>query len=179
MALTLTSPAFRDGGSIPQANTGEGRDISPPLEWTATLAGTTEFALLCEDPDAPQDEPWVHWIVFKIPCDLRMLFEDLPKKADPGSEVGILQGKNSFGKFGWSGPMPPRGHGTHHYRFLLYALRKPIELLAGASKAQFVAAMAGLVVGMARLTGTYERQTPAARAQERARAWNGEPTLNK
>lgn len=169
MSIILSSPAFCDGGPIPSVYTGDDQDISPPLEWNAALAGVEEFALLCEDPDAPQTEPWTHWLVYKIPKDRRTLLEGLAKKFDPCPEIGLLQGKNSFGKFGWGGPLPPRGDDAHHYHFVLYALRAPIELPAGATKLQFNAALQGLVVDTATLTGLYQRHSSAQRAQERSR----------
>jgi Raf kinase inhibitor-like YbhB/YbcL family protein len=167
MALTLSSPAFSDGDPIPTVFTGEGQGISPALQWTEPRAGVAEFALVCEDPDAPQDEPFVHWLVYGIPADARAIVENLAKQA-AASPQGLLQGIASSGHPGYTGPMPPRGGGVHHYVFTLYALSKALELPAGATKAQLLAAMTGVIVEKAALVGTYERQSASARTLPRS-----------
>jgi Raf kinase inhibitor-like YbhB/YbcL family protein len=108
------------------------------------------MALICDDPDAPTPEPWVHWILYKIPPTLSGLKE--------GDKGGGVEGKNSFEKIGYGGPMPPRGHGMHHYHFKLYALDQPLGLGAGLSKDQLLAAMKGHVLAQGELIGTYERK---------------------
>lgn len=147
--LTVTSSAFEPGAQIPKTYTGEGDDISPPLSWTGAPEGTKEFALICDDPDAPRREPWVHWVIYKIPGDRNYLPE--------GSAAGAVEGKNSSGHTGYGGPMPPPGHGVHHYQFKIYALGQPLDLQPGASKAQLLKAMEGHVLAKGGLVGTYER----------------------
>ncbi|HEY7818070.1 MAG TPA: YbhB/YbcL family Raf kinase inhibitor-like protein, partial [Vicinamibacteria bacterium] len=65
MPLRLTSSAFEHLGKIPRRYTCEGEDVSPPLAWTDAPGGTKSFALVVEDPDAPDPEApkmtWVHW----------------------------------------------------------------------------------------------------------------------
>jgi hypothetical protein len=53
MAMTLTSPAFEQGGQIPSKYTCEGDDISPPLAWNGVPEGTKSLVLIIDDPDAP------------------------------------------------------------------------------------------------------------------------------
>ena len=74
-SLTVTSSAFEPGKQIPRKFTGEGDDISPSLSWTGAPAGTKEFALICDDPDAPTPQPWVHWVLYDIPADRTSLAE--------------------------------------------------------------------------------------------------------
>ena len=71
MAIEVSSPAFEPGDAIPQKYTGEGQNISPPLQWSEPPEGTRELALICDDPDAPRPTPFVHWVVYKIPANLR------------------------------------------------------------------------------------------------------------
>ena len=72
MALTLGSPAFPPNGEIPPVHTCEGADTSPPLAWSGAPAGTKSFALVVDDPDAPDPaapkQTWVHWVVFDLPA---------------------------------------------------------------------------------------------------------------
>ena len=70
---------------------------------------------------------------------------------------GARQGTSDFGKIGYGGPMPPKGHGTHHYNFVLYALDKALDLPAGSDKKALLAAMKGRVLGQGKLTGLYSR----------------------
>lgn len=150
MTIQLTSPAFPPNGPIPRKHTGEGPDISPPLAWSGLPAGTKELALICDDPDAPTPKPWVHWVLYKLPPTLSGLME--------GSAGGGLEGQTDFGRPGWGGPMPPRGHGVHRYFFRLYALDRPVALKAGASKEDLLAAMKGHILDQGELVGTYERK---------------------
>ena len=160
MSITLTSTAFSAGEPIPKRHTGDGEDLSPPLAWENVPEGTKEFALLCDDPDAPTPKPWVHWVVYKIPADLRSLPEGVATKPVLDSPAGALQGHNSWtsaSQFGYRGPQPPKGHGTHHYHFKLYALNAPLDIPPQADKLALVEAMTGHVLAQGELVGTYER----------------------
>lgn len=149
-AMKLTSTAFKAGDAIPRKYSGEGEDISPPLAWTGAPEGAREFALVCDDPDAPTPKPWVHWVVYRLPAGTTALAE-----GDPG---GALEGRNDFGRTGYGGPMPPKGHGTHRYHFRIYALDAPLALEAGATKEELLAAMKGHVLAEGELVGTYKRR---------------------
>ena len=81
MSIQITSSAFTQGHPIPKKYTGEGADVSPPLAWSGIPEGTKELVLICDDPDAPTDEPWVHWVLYKIPADVTGLPEGVPRKA--------------------------------------------------------------------------------------------------
>ncbi len=148
--LTLTSTAFVAGATIPRKYTGEGDDVSPRLAWEGTPPGTKEFALICDDPDAPTPEPWVHWVLYKIPAERTSLPE--------GNNTGAVEGTTGWGSPGYRGPMPPPGHGVHRYYFKLYALDQLLDLPPGASKEQLLDAMQGHVLAEAELIGTYERK---------------------
>ncbi len=151
--LQLTSTAFSDGGSIPVKYTCDGDNVSPPLAWEAPPTGTKSFALICDDPDAPVGI-FTHWVIFNIPASVRQLGEAVP--ATERLEDGAIQGKNSFGKLGYSGPCPPRGS-THRYRFTTYALDKLLELPPGTPKKELLEAMQGHILAQGQLTGTYHR----------------------
>jgi len=156
MAWTLKSPAFADGSRIPVKHTGEGDDRSPPLEWTDPPEGTKAFALICDDPDAPRGT-WDHWLLWNLPGALRQLPEGVPATEALPDLGGAVQGSNSWPKIGYGGPMPPPGHGTHHYHFVLYALDAALDLEPGAAKAALQEAMKGCVLAESRLMGTYSR----------------------
>jgi len=150
----VTSSAFGHGQPIPAEYT---KDRSPDLEWPRGPEGCVSFALVCDDPDAPTNEPFVHWVIFDIPADATGLPEGVSRKAKPPEAKGAVQGTNSFGRLGYDGPAPPPGHGTHHYRFQLYALDRILDLQAGCTKADLLRALKGHVLSKGELIGTYSR----------------------
>lgn len=163
MSFKITSSAFQPGSAIPKKFTGEGDDMSPPLAWDGPPNDAREFALICDDPDAPTAEPWVHWVIYNIPGDVRELPEgvksNVPQLKEP---LAARQGKNSWPAgvtIGYRGPLPPPGHGTHHYHFRLYALDARLDLSPGATKQQLLDAMKGHVLAETELIGTYERKS--------------------
>ncbi|MCC6695733.1 MAG: YbhB/YbcL family Raf kinase inhibitor-like protein [Candidatus Hydrogenedentes bacterium] len=153
MSMKLTSTAFAEGAPIPKQHTGEGADVSPPLEWTGAPAATKGFALICDDPDAPMGT-WVHWVIYNIPAGAHGLPEHVP--ANEALPDGSRQGQNDFRVTGYRGPMPPHGK-AHRYYFKLYALDFTMELPKKATKADLEKAMKGHVLAEGSLMGTYQR----------------------
>jgi len=160
MTLQITSSAFTQGHPIPKKYTGEGDDVSPPLSWSGLPEGTKELALICDDPDAPQPEPWVHWVIYQISADVKGLPEGVPRKARLKEPHGALQGKNSWppsDAIGYRGPLPPPGHGVHHYYFKLYALDAPLTVEPGLDKKAVLEKVNEHVLAEGVLMGTYQR----------------------
>jgi Raf kinase inhibitor-like YbhB/YbcL family protein len=153
MAFELTSSAFKPNGAIPEEHTCDGSDISVPLRWKNAPEGTTHFALIVDDPDAPRGT-WVHWVLYDLPASVT----DLPGGVGHQDTLanGAKQGKNDFGKIGYGGPCPPSGP-AHHYNFKLYALDRVTALKTKATKQQLLDAMKGHVLAEAQLIGTYKR----------------------
>jgi len=147
--LAISSPAFANEGRIPARHTGEGEDVSPELRWTGVPEGTRQFALIVHDPDAPLVQGWTHWTLYALPADTTGLNE--------GESGGGVEGATTPGPAGYGGPMPPEGHGSHHYYFWLYALDAELDPTPGRSREELLAAMDGHVLEQARLVGTYER----------------------
>lgn len=160
MSFQLESAAFQHNEPIPVRHSGDGEDVSPALSWSGVPSGTQEFALICDDPDAPTPQPWVHWVIYKIPGTVTGLPEGYPTDARVESPVTALQGLNSWLEgetIGFRGPLPPPGHGTHHYHFKLYALDSELDLPAEVDKSTLQQALSGRVLGEAELIGTFER----------------------
>ncbi|MCC7243557.1 MAG: YbhB/YbcL family Raf kinase inhibitor-like protein, partial [Acidobacteria bacterium] len=63
--LTVTSPTLKAGETIPADYTADGKNVSPPLRWSGAPASTKEFAVICDDPDVPMPQPFVHWVIYK------------------------------------------------------------------------------------------------------------------
>lgn len=156
MSITLRSSAFTNGQTIPTRHTGDGEDLSPPLSWSDLPEQTRELALIADDPDAPP-HTWVHWVIYTVPPTADGLAEGVEKTSRPSVPHGAVQGVNDFGNIGYSGPLPPRGHGPHHYHFKLYALDDEMDLEPGATKQDLLSAMEGHVLAEGKLVGTYQR----------------------
>ena len=160
MCLTISSPAFFNGATMPKRFTCDGENVSPPLHWRGLPNGTKELALVCEDPDAPTSPPWVHWLVYKIPVQAEGLPERLPSQSTVKTPIKLMQGLNSWtskSNFGYRGPAPPPQHGIHHYHFKLYALSRELDLQPGIDKAALANAMDGHILAESELIGTYKR----------------------
>jgi Raf kinase inhibitor-like YbhB/YbcL family protein len=156
MAFVITSPAFIENGPIPKEYTCEGADVSPPLSWSGAPRSTQSFALIVDDPDAPDPSAprrtWVHWVLYNIPAETQSLSADQAKKGLP---EGTLQGRNDWGKTGYGGPCPPIGR--HRYFHKIYALDTKLPDLGSPTKAELLNAMTGHVLAEARLVGTYQK----------------------
>jgi Raf kinase inhibitor-like YbhB/YbcL family protein len=148
--VKLTSAAFKEGQPIPATYTCKGVNVSPPLEWSGVPKTARTIAIIADDPDAPSGT-WVHWVLYNLPADNIGLVENLP--ATESLKAGGFQGKNDFGRIGYSGPCPPSG--THRYFFKMYALDAELPLKAGATKAEVEKAMAGHIVAQGQLMGTF------------------------
>jgi Raf kinase inhibitor-like YbhB/YbcL family protein len=120
----LTSPAFTEGGTIPDEFTCVGDDVSPPRAWSGGPAGTVELALVVRDPDA---DGFVHWVVAGLPAATGGLAKGKPP-------AGATQALNDFGRAGWAGPCPPSD--VHHYDFRIYALSAPSGVAAETAAAE-------------------------------------------
>jgi len=151
MPFQVFSSAFADGGWIPGLHSCDGADLSPSLEWSGAPSETRSFALIVEDPDAPAGV-WCHWLLYDIGPRIRAM----PQGYKPGS-LGV-GGTNDFGKIGYGGPCPPKGHGAHRYFFKLSALNiQSTGLPSGATRAEFLNAIKGHVLAEAQHMGRFER----------------------
>jgi Raf kinase inhibitor-like YbhB/YbcL family protein len=157
MTIGLTSSAFDQGQPIPKRYSGEGQNISPPLNWDNIPDQARSLVLIVEDPDAP-NRTFIHWVLYDIPVNTSGLAENVPHQPVLQSLEGAHQGPNSADKIGYMGPMPPQGHGPHRYFFRMYAVDANLNLPQGASVEQVRQAMEGHVVAQGELMGTYERE---------------------
>jgi len=155
MPFTLNCPAIRDGEFVPARHACTGENVSPPLAWEGAPAATKSFALLCEDPDAPSGT-FRHWAIFDISADTSALSEALPPSLVLPD--GLRQAVNDFGKPGYGGPCPPKGHGVHHYHFRLAALDvENLGLPDGADCKQVAATVRSHALAVAEIVGLFER----------------------
>ncbi len=159
--MTLTTAAWTDGGTIPAKHAQAGRDVSPPLTWSAPPEGTGSFVLLVHDLDAITSSGAtspLHWLVWNIPAASRGLPEGVPAQSE------LADGTRQISNTGpaYRGPAAPATGPVHHYAFELYAIDGTIDVPAvgdspAKTRAAVVAAMDGRIRGKATLIGTYKR----------------------
>ncbi|MFD7158890.1 YbhB/YbcL family Raf kinase inhibitor-like protein [Kribbella sp. NPDC059898] len=146
--ITVSSPAFHDGGSIPVEYTCDGAGTSPPLAWSGTPGDAKALAIVVDDPDAPSGT-FTHWVLLDVDPKTTSLTAG-------STPTGAVPAANSAGKPSYYGPCPPSG--THHYRFTVYALSKATNLPAGTKLADALKAIDSSAIARGRLTAVYERQ---------------------
>ena len=153
MPLLFASPAIPPGGEIPSQYTCDGTDISPPLTWSEAPDGTKSLVLVVEDRMRPLGSR--HWAVFDIPSGSHGL--DAGYSANRPAK-GLNEVHNDFGKHGYGGPCPLRGHATHHYHFRLLAISRPIlDLKPAASALDVLKTSEPYAIQRAELVGTFQR----------------------
>src|SRR5262249_61799037 len=116
MALALTSPVFKHQGEIPAAHTSDGKDVSPPLQWSGVPSGAKSLVLIVDDPDAPDPaapkRTWVHWVLYDIPPTATGLDEAMTSARLP---AGTREGTNDWNRTGYGGPCPPPRSPRHFF----------------------------------------------------------------
>jgi Raf kinase inhibitor-like YbhB/YbcL family protein len=144
-AITVRSPAFAAGATIPVRFSCRGSNRPIPLTWTGVPAGAASVALVMDDPDAPSGT-FTHWVVFNLPATSSGITNGrLP--------AGAAQAENGRGQAAYTGPCPPSG--THHYRFTVYAEPKKLALPARAALPEALAAIKANPLSSGRLTGLF------------------------
>jgi Raf kinase inhibitor-like YbhB/YbcL family protein len=162
-AFTVTSPAFKDGGTIPMQQVFDsfgctGGNHSPELSWSGAPAGTKSFAVTIYDPDAPTGSGFWHWTVFNIPANVTKLPADAGGEKGAGLPQGAIQGHTDFGFSHFGGPCPPVGDAPHHYHVTVFALKTdklPLDANASGALVGFYIHMNTL--GKATMTGLFGR----------------------
>ncbi len=154
----MTSAQIEADAAIPARHTAYGDGIAPTLRWTS-VTGARSYVLLVEDPDAPAPQPFVHWLAWNIPPDVRELREGTSQTATPDSVQGMRQGINGRGQAGYFGPRPPQGDEPHHYHFQVFALDRALDLPSNADRDDVVAAMDGHVLAKGQLVATSKAPT--------------------
>lgn len=155
--MQVTSPAFDENATIPEKHTRDGANVSPRLEVTGVPEAAQTLAVIVDDPDAPQEDPWVHWLLWNAPAEADAIPEGYPPSGDGKAFNGAEQGTTDFGTVKYDGPAPPPTHDAHRYRFTVHALDTTLDLEPGANRSQLESAMDGHVLERDRLTGLYER----------------------
>lgn len=152
--MQLKSSAFENEERIPRQYTCEGDNLSPPFSWDGVPKEAKKLALVVDDPDAPGGM-FTHWVVYNLPVVPTQLKEG--ESLEDRLSEGMREGFNDFGRQGYGGPCPPRGHGEHRYFFRLYALDQELNLSGRITRDRLMDAIKGIKVDEAELMGRYSR----------------------
>jgi Raf kinase inhibitor-like YbhB/YbcL family protein len=155
--LALASSAIDADGRLDPIYSADGDNVSPELSWTKVLEAQS-FALVVEDPDAPRDKPFLHWLIWDIPGAATGLPRGVGRKPLLGEADGLagaVQGRNDMGEIGWYGMKPPPGHGLHRYHFQLFALGKTLGMGPDTGLMDLLNALRGNTLASAEIVGTY------------------------
>ena len=159
--MSLTTPAWADGGQIPAKYTQADTDISPALSWASVPDGTVSFVLIVHDVDAAignGTDDILHWMLWNIPAAVTSLHEHAPSMAQLPDGTRQISATGPY----YRGPGAPASGPAHHYVFELFALDTMLDVPAvGASppstRAAVVAGMAGHIRGKASYVGLFKR----------------------
>lgn len=145
--LAIAIPGCAHGGRLDDRHAKPHGDVSPELHLSGVPEGTRELAIICHDPDAPLPDGFTHWTLYGIPPETTAIPE--------GDATRFRTGPNDFGDTGYGGPMPPEGHGTHHYYFWVYALDTDVE--GAPPRREFLDRYADHIIEQNRTVGTWDR----------------------
>ena len=148
--IDVQSIAFEADAGLPISCTADGVGAPPPLRWENVPEFTQSLVLVCEDPDAPAIEPFLHWLVYGMPSEV--------DGVDAQSQHDWPMAENGHGSAAFTPAAPPAGHGIHHYHFQVFALDAPIALQTGAERRDVFELMRGHVLAWGELVGTYQRE---------------------
>lgn len=149
--FAISSPAFTDGGTLPQEFTGDGESAAPPLAWANAPAGTQSFAVTMHHIPGPGDRK-VYWVLYNIPAEVH----SLAKNARDVGTLGIntVNGRQEYA------PPHSKGPGPKKYTLTVYALSAAPTLAvpAGAVSMEILlSAIKDTTLASAALTVTYDR----------------------
>jgi para-nitrobenzyl esterase len=149
--LSVSSPAFSDGGDIPFENTQYRGNVFPGLSWTAGPQGTQTYVIIMQDTDAQMGGmPILHWTMYDIPAGVTKLDPAMPASANPqGSHYGPNVRGNAQPYLGPHTPPGPK----HHYHLQVFALDDSIPPNDALSYDMLTEAMRGHILASGEVVG--------------------------
>jgi hypothetical protein len=153
--ITVTSTSQRADGSLEDRHSAYHDNISPPLRWT-NVPDVKSWALVVEDPDAPREHPFLHWMMWNIAGETNWIPQGIGNVATPITPQRGIQGKNDMGGYGWFGPRPPVGHGVHRYYFQMFALSDYLAMGEDTTLNELLNQLKALTIEKGEMMATYE-----------------------
>lgn len=141
-SLTVTVDCVTEDGRIPLRFTAYDANAAPVVAVEGVDHRAVEIVLIVHDPDAPLPHGFTHWVRYGI-----------APNADLVSSAPGVEGPNDLGEYGWFGPRPPHGHGTHHYYFWVYVLDRHVQ--GTPSRREFLDQYEDAIIQQQRAVGTF------------------------
>ena len=160
-AIVVASSAVDAQGRLDPVYSAAGDNTSPPLSWSRVLEAQS-YVLIVQDPDAPQVDPVIHWVMWDIPGAVTELVANLGQGVHPEAVPEAVQGLNSHGAHGWAGMAPPPAGGVHRYHFQLFAVNRRLGLRPDTSLEHLIEALKGSTIAKGELVGLFEIPDMAA-----------------
>lgn len=145
--MKIRSPAFHDGGTMPERFSQYRENVSPPIDFAELPERTRSLVLIMDDPDAPRGT-YTHWVAYNID-------PDAPHVVENATNHGMQFARNDAGKASYAGPKPPSGE--HRYFFHAYALDDRLTLPVGVGRPEVERAMHGHILAEAEFMGRYAK----------------------
>jgi Raf kinase inhibitor-like YbhB/YbcL family protein len=156
--ILVTCPVQEASGRLPDRHSAYHDNISPPLQWSS-VPDVQAWAIVVEDPDAPQEEPFIHWMIWNIGGQTTALPEGIGNEPRLLQIQDAIQGRNGRGGYGWFGPRPPPGHGVHRYYVQVFALNERIEMGPDTPLNELLNALKARTIAQGEMMATYEAPT--------------------
>jgi phosphatidylethanolamine-binding protein (PEBP) family uncharacterized protein len=154
--LTLNSPDFKNGGTLPKDFTCDGKGISPSFSWSNVPVNAQSLVLIMDTEPGPlrpgETDIGKHFYltIFNIPKTVTSI-------ASGATNIGTL-GQNFQGKTPGYTPPCSQGPGAKKYSIYLYALSSKLTLSATeATESSLLTAMTGKVISSSSLDVYYSR----------------------
>ncbi len=165
---------------------GDGENLRPEISWENAPEGTKSFAVIVVDPDVPTDftdagkegktipadqkrQDFVHYALIDIPANINKIEAGKGRGTNKAKENAGKTGINDYAVFmpnaktedhaGWDGMCPPwNDERTHHYNFIVYALKvETLGLKDGFKASEAYKLAKANSIAEARIIGTYTR----------------------
>jgi len=156
--LTVTSPAFKDGGNIPLENTQYGANAFPGLRWSKGPKGTKSYLVIVQGDPAAGSATSIHLSLFNVPANVTKLEAGMANP--PG---GASYGPNVHGlSQPYAGPHPHTA-AKQRYHLQVFALDTVVGSDPHLSFDALESAMTGHVLASGELVGLAAAGSNAAR----------------
>jgi para-nitrobenzyl esterase len=158
VTLTVTSPAFKNGGDIPLENTQYRGNVFPGVAWTSGPAGTRSYVIIMQGEGSDTSyNTSIHLTLFNVPASVTKLRAGMTTPP-PGAGYGAnVHGLNQP----YAGPHT-HTIAKHAYHLQVFALDIHLQLEPTASFDALESAMAGHVLASGEVVGLASKDPDAA-----------------
>lgn len=130
---------------FPPEHSCDGENISPRIRLKGLSARSV--AVMVFNPFEKSCCSFTPWTIWNLPA-VKEIPPGIPGEGQVTTPITAVQGITDYGKIGYTGPCPPPGE-MIRYQFKVYGLDAMLDLPAGSTKHELIAAMKGHVLQFA------------------------------